>query len=113
VAEGGESDAARRALSAVPALVLLWAGIALVAYGAAFHGREVLVEEEIELPPELTSGPYGPPPGLEGLTATRQVPVREPEPHLIREITIGGLRRADDGALERTYSGEAPSACPT
>ena len=59
-----------------------------------------------------------PPPWLappqELLTMRDTVVVSEQtaEPHLILEITYGGVR-LDDGVLWRTYTGEPPSLCPT
>ncbi len=59
-----------------------------------------------------------PPPWLappqELLTIRDTVVVSEQtaEPHLILEITYGGVR-LDDGMLWRTYTGEPPSLCPT
>ena len=38
------------------------------------------------------------------------------EPELIKEVTIGGLRRLASGTIQQTYSaekGEVPEACPT
>ena len=56
------------------------------------------------------------------VTTTRQVPKIEFEPQLLREMTVGGvaLVRTDEevpglarGSLRQTYSGQAPSLCPT
>ena len=35
------------------------------------------------------------------------------ETALIREVTIGGLERDERGRLKKTYTGQAPSSCPT
>ncbi len=35
------------------------------------------------------------------------------ESALIKEVSIGGLRREADGRLVKTYTGKAPQACPT
>lgn len=35
------------------------------------------------------------------------------ESALIREVSIGGLRRQADGRLFKTYTGKPPQACPT
>ncbi len=35
------------------------------------------------------------------------------EPAIIREVTFGGIARDQQGALRKTYSGKAPSFCPT
>ena len=35
------------------------------------------------------------------------------EPAMIREVAVGGLKRDALGQLKKTYSGQAPKACPT
>ncbi|MCF7669125.1 MAG: hypothetical protein K9N48_05045 [Verrucomicrobia bacterium] len=35
------------------------------------------------------------------------------EPEIIREVSRGGLKRGSNGALEKTYTGKPPAACPT
>jgi hypothetical protein len=37
----------------------------------------------------------------------------EPEWVIVREVTVGGVTRLDSDQLKRTYSGKAPSLCPT
>ena len=37
----------------------------------------------------------------------------EPEWVIVREVTVGGVTRLDNGQLKRTYSGKPPSLCPT
>jgi hypothetical protein len=37
----------------------------------------------------------------------------EPECVIVREVTVGGVTRLDSDQLKRTYSGTAPSLCPT
>jgi hypothetical protein len=37
----------------------------------------------------------------------------ELERGIVRDVTIGGVTRLANGALKRTYSGKAPSLCPT
>ncbi len=37
----------------------------------------------------------------------------EPEWVIVREVTVGGVTRLDSDQLKRTYSGTAPSLCPT
>ncbi len=38
----------------------------------------------------------------------------EPEPRIIREVSVGGVTLADSGEIRRTYSGEdGPALCPT
>jgi hypothetical protein len=58
--------------------------------------------------------PFGaPPPELQKVKQKIFVGKEEPEPVLVREITIGGLMRLATGELQRTYTGEPPSLCPT
>ena len=86
-------------------------------------------------PPEFPEPPPflpEPPPIVETVTATIREFKKDSEPRLIRESTIGGVafireenKREEDklsifgvtllasGELKRTYSGEAPSLCPT
>jgi anti-sigma factor RsiW len=79
------------------AAILVAAGAALVIYGVAVHSRTVLLKQA------------EPPAAAEGSRT-----IDEYEPVLIREITVGGLRRSLSGELERTYGeGETPSLCPT
>jgi hypothetical protein len=95
--------------------LLVLGGAACLAYGALRHEREVLVEQEIELPPGLQAGPRAlpwdpvPPP----TTTTRVVGIGQTEPEIVRDITVGGLTRLESGELKRTYTGEAPSLCPS
>ena len=35
------------------------------------------------------------------------------EPALIKEVSIGGLKRDTNGKLHKTYTGKPPAACPT
>jgi hypothetical protein len=38
----------------------------------------------------------------------------EPEPRIIREVSVGGLMLAESGEIKRTYSGQdGPALCPT
>jgi len=85
-----------RAARIVLAAMLVAAGAALVLYGVAVHSRTVLLKQ-------------AKPPAAEAARA-----IDESEPALIREVTVGGLRRSLSGELERTYGeGETPSLCPT
>jgi len=80
----------------VLAAILVAAGAALVIYGVAVHSRTVLLKQ------------------AEPPAAEAEKTIQESEPALIREITVGGLRRNPAGKLERTYGeGETPSLCPT
>jgi hypothetical protein len=86
-----------RAARIVLAAILVAAGAALVIYGVARHSRTVLLKQA------------EPPAAAEAARV-----IDEPEPALIREITVGGLRRNPSGKIERTYGeGETPSLCPT
>lgn len=96
--------------------LLALGGAACLAYGVLKHEREVLVEQKVELPPGFPGqGPevpgWGPPaPQTE---TTRTVGIGQSEPEIVRDITVGGLMRLDSGELKRTYTGEAPSLCPS
>jgi hypothetical protein len=70
-------------------LVLVIVGAALLAYGLFAHADTVWSADE---PPTVA-------------TAT--------EPDMIREVTVGGLKRGMVGELKKTYVGQAPKACPT
>lgn len=37
----------------------------------------------------------------------------EPEWMIVRDVTVGGVTRLENGQLKRTYSGKAPTLCPT
>jgi hypothetical protein len=99
----------------LPALLAVCAAVVLIVYGAAFHSKAVLVERKLELPASMFPEglPPGQFPGLPAIPDTEIVPLDQSEPHLIREVTVGGVTRLENGRLQRTYVGEAPSACPT
>ena len=85
-----------RAARIVLAAMLVAAGAALILYGVARHSRTVLLQQ-------------AEPPADEAAKT-----IDESEPALIREVSIGGVRRNPAGQLERTYGeGETPSLCPT
>ena len=69
-------------------IILLLLGIVLFVYGADFHSKAVYSEDG------------------EAIVATG-------ESELIREVTVGGIRRDELGNIRMTYTGKAPSACPT
>ncbi len=73
------------------ALILVLAGAALLAYGLLVHGAVV--------------SPMA--------TDVNSVASDQPETSLIREVAVGGLTRDAEGLLRKTYSGQAPKACPT
>ncbi len=91
--------------NAILSLTLVGAGAVLLLYGLFVHAGEVWPADKA---PTESSGAVGPivvePVAVAALT---------PEPGMIREITIGGLARTDLGRLKKTYSGQAPKACPT
>jgi len=109
---GAAEGRRRMAVRALPAVLLLWAGIVFVLYGVRFHRETVLVPQEskpaaAEIPADFLSQP---PSQVQSAAA---VPMTETEPQLIREVTIGGVTRTNTGEVKRTYSGKAPSLCPT
>ncbi len=55
----------------------------------------------------------GPPPEMQTVTQIVMVSKEEFEPQAVFEITIGGLAVLESGELQRTYSGQPPSLCPT
>ena len=67
---------------------LVAAGFILVFYGADFHRVNVYSED--------------------GTSVTGRA-----EFGLIREVTVGGIRRDELGNIRLTYTGKAPEACPT
>lgn len=73
--------------AAIPIIVLLL-GIVLLVYGADFHMKEVYTEDGASA---VARGEFG----------------------LIREVTVGGIRRDELGNIRMTYTGKPPSACPT
>ena len=70
--------------------VLVLLGAALLAYGALFHSNNVLPQQ--------------------GDDSTA---VAKSEPALIKEVTVGGVTRAESGKIKQTYTGKAPAACAT
>ena len=68
--------------------VLTALGAVLVVYGADIHRVHVYSEDGTSV-------------------------VGTAEPGLIREVTVGGIRRDESGNIRLTYTGKAPSACPT
>jgi len=125
---------ARIILRAIPSFLVLVGGVGLVIYGAVYHKQTVTQEEEIEInlagPPGIgpPSGPFAGPPGmppfagpeppfvpppfLPKITETVYTTTDESEANLIQEVTVGGVTLLS-GVLQRTYSGDRPSLCPT
>jgi hypothetical protein len=109
-------------------LLALAGGIGCLVYGIGFHTASVAEEQEVEIPPPppmftdpgrlFDSAPGGPAfPGLPPFPSEVKekviVAADEPEPRLIREVSVGGVTLLASGELRRTYSGESPSLCPT
>ena len=69
---------------------LILTGALLLAWGLFFGAREVF-------PKQTTSS-----------SATL-----ESETALIKDVTIGGIKRDQYGKIRKTYSGKPPEACPT
>ena len=69
-------------------LVLL--GVVLLAYGAFVHSAEVLPQKD-------------------GAASA----VAKMEPALIKEASVGGVRRDESGRIRKTYTGAAPKECAT
>lgn len=114
----------RRAI--LPALLLI-GGLASLIYGAKFHYVPVLVERKSEatvdvpesfpqVPPSFPGAqPFGEPPQFRKqiVQQTVEVAITESEPALVREVSVGGVALNSFHKLKRTYSGKAPSLCPT
>ncbi len=110
----------------LPGLLLI-GGLASLIYGARFHYLPVLTKETkektIDVPAPFSQIP--PPfPGAQGfdgppqfrkqtVKSTEEVTITVSEPAIIRDVTVGGVALNKFHELERTYSGKAPSLCPT
>ncbi len=70
--------------------LLILFGVALLTYGAIFHSVNVLPQQEDGSPALVMS-----------------------EPALVKEASIGGVKRDESGKIKKTYTGEAPEECPT
>ena len=115
----------------VPPIILVSGGTILFAGGWALHSVPVLIETEVTEPPrpqvpQPTSPLFGPRPWPGARPPRTMQPARlppqkykvlisvdEPERRLVKDVTVGGLSREDDGRIRRTYSGEGPALCPT
>jgi|GEM_PF-1605090 len=113
--------------------ILLVAGVAALIYAATARSlpvlAEVMVEKEqiiLERPPEaLWRGPSGrggrpmpPPPPRPRKVKVEVVEEQEQqfiEPRVIREVTVGGIARLENGRLKLTYGPgkSGPALCPT
>ena len=70
--------------------LLLAIGIVLFIYGLFFHSTNISPQQ-----------------------ADDSATLAKPEPALIKEVSVGGVKRDDSGKIKQTYTGEAPQACPT
>ncbi len=70
--------------------VLNLLGTVLLGYGAFVHSADVLPQKE------------------DGSPA-----VAKSEPALIKEASVGGVRRDESGKIKQTYTGAAPKECAT
>ena len=109
---------ARRGLRVTLTVLAVVAAAGLIAYGVLVHSTTVLVEgAPAEPPPPVVSSDL--PPGLPppfvppGPSEPEIVELELSEPEITLDVTVGGLERLEDGRIVRTYSGEAPEACPT
>jgi hypothetical protein len=87
-------------------LLLVAAGVGLLLLGL-FH-NSVIVSSPAANPPEVS--------GLEGEPSVTFVAAQSEalsEPALTVEVARGGVARDEDGQIKKTYTGEAPKACPT
>jgi hypothetical protein len=66
-------------------------------------------------PPFPGAQEFGGPPQFRKQTVqnTEVVTISISEPELIRDVTVGGVVLNKSHKIERTYSGKAPSLCPT
>jgi len=94
----------RKLAPLVLALCGLAAGLACIAYGYALHTATVLVEG---------APPAEPAPPPDEPSPPAKQPAELGEWDLVRDATVGGIKRTADGRLERTYSGGPAEACPT
>ena len=70
--------------------VLVLLGVVLLGYGAFVHSADVLPQKEDGSPAVARS-----------------------EPALIKEASVGGVRRDESGKIKQTYTGAAPKECAT
>jgi len=70
--------------------LLVVLGVVMLGYGAFMHSADVLPQKE------------------DGLPA-----VAKSEPALIKEASVGGVRRDESGEIKQTYTGAAPKECAT
>ncbi len=70
--------------------LLILFGVVLITYGAFFHSTNVSPQQEDGSPALAMS-----------------------EPALVKEASVGGVKRDESGKIKQTYTGEAPEECPT
>ena len=101
-------------------VVVLLAGLAAAGYGVWVHAVEVWLKPgpAAEPSPDAVSDEtlrmmgFAPPPKAEAADAPKILV--EFEPTLVREVSVGGVvREVSSGRIQRTYSGQAPTQCPT
>jgi hypothetical protein len=103
------------------AAIMVVLGAAAVVYAAAFHVIPVLVDQAPPSQTEPAETPDAAPAAVETPPAqSPQAPapaltilIGEPEPLLVREVSVGGVARLPSGEIKRTYAGSAPPQCPT
>jgi len=102
------------------ALALVLCGAGAIVYAAAFHVIPVQSEPPKPAAAQPAEGAPEQPatPSVEAATPSEAAPaqpaaVMESEPALVKEVSIGGVTLAGSGDIQRTYSGQAPSQCPT
>jgi hypothetical protein len=96
--------------------ILLTLGLAALVYGAVCHRVPVWVEKQREISvPMLVPGAAGEPDAMkmQKMIEKYRVTREEPEWIIVRDAAVGGVERLANGRLKRTYSGKAPSLCPT
>ena len=70
------------------AIILLGLGLSMLLYGFSMHVLPVYSQDNDQ-----------------GFASA--------EPAIVKEVSIGGLKRDTDGKLFKTYTGAPPKACPT
>ena len=78
----------RGGMRKVVSMAIVVGGAVLLAYGLFFHSAIISSAQDTEA-------------------------VAQAETSLIKEVTVGGLKRDASGEIKKTYSGKAPKACPT
>ena len=70
--------------------LLILAGVILLAYGIFFHSKNILPQQNEDSAVLVQS-----------------------ELALIKEVSVGGIKRDESGRLKRTYDKAPPKVCPT